>query len=147
MERLAAKWKQTMAMKSNNKTEGRGTREGASSLVGYISNIPKRLFFYKSHKSSNILFLLCFSNLCRLWFIWSDSVGATLCSHVTKANTYFIEKNQFYIECILILKKVLKKCTGANSIDKALYTYMSLCYCMKVYRYFNFKLSHPIEQF
>ena len=33
MERLAAKWKQTMAMKSNNKTEGRGTREGASSLV------------------------------------------------------------------------------------------------------------------
>ena len=26
--------KQTMAMKSNNKTEGRGTREGASSLVG-----------------------------------------------------------------------------------------------------------------
>ena len=33
MERLAAKWKQTRAMKSNNKTEGRGTREGASSLV------------------------------------------------------------------------------------------------------------------
>ena len=33
MEKLAAKWKQTMAMKSNNKTEGRGTR--ASSLVMY----------------------------------------------------------------------------------------------------------------
>ena len=33
MERLAAKWKQTMTIKSNNKTEGRGTREGASSLV------------------------------------------------------------------------------------------------------------------
>ena len=33
MEGLAAKWKQTLALKSNNKTEGRGTREGASSLV------------------------------------------------------------------------------------------------------------------
>ena len=36
MERLAAKWKQTLALKSNNKTEGRSTREGASSLVSYI---------------------------------------------------------------------------------------------------------------
>ena len=39
MERLAAKWKQTMAMKSNNKTEGRGTREGASSLVFNNTNV------------------------------------------------------------------------------------------------------------
>ena len=33
MERLASKWKQTMAMRSNSKQRGRGTREGASSLV------------------------------------------------------------------------------------------------------------------
>ena len=33
MERLAAKWKQTMDMRSNSKQRVRGTREGASSLV------------------------------------------------------------------------------------------------------------------
>ena len=89
----------------------------------------KRLFYMKrkSHKSSNIWFLSCFTNLCCLWFIWSDNVGCwsntVQCSHVTKTNTYLVEKNQFYIECILILTTVLKKCTlglGANLIDKSL---------------------------
>ena len=35
MKRLAAKYKKTMAMKSNNQTEGRCTRKGALSLVIY----------------------------------------------------------------------------------------------------------------
>ena len=42
MERMAAKLKQTMAIKikSNNKTDGRGTRrEGASSLVFNNTNV------------------------------------------------------------------------------------------------------------
>ena len=53
MERLAAKWKQTLALKSNNKTEGRGTREGASSLVLYsIAKDHKAVYLNESFNFS-----------------------------------------------------------------------------------------------
>ena len=54
MERLAAKWKQTMAMKSNNKTEGRGTvrvpRVSSLKIPSFYTKIPLTLIQYPQLK-------------------------------------------------------------------------------------------------
>ena len=48
---------------------------------------------------------------------------------------------------VLTNYSLLISCDHLMSEPELRVLYMSLCYCMKVYRYFNFKLSHPIEQF
>ena len=64
MERVAAKWKQTMAMRSNSKQRGRGTREGASSLVSYNNQNSSR--FMSGTKRNINSFIASRAAMCRV---------------------------------------------------------------------------------